>query len=277
MHSEISLGLLGLGFALGLRHGIDWDHIAAITDITGSSVQTEAKEKAHSPCSALEAFWLATFYALGHGLMVVGLGLLAIWASEIVPAWFDPLMERVVGVTLLVLGGWVFYSLWRFGTAFKMQSRWMVVFGLLGRGWRSLYGKVTGRPLATHDAAHEFMQYGPLAAIGIGILHGFGAETGSQALLLGTAAGITSRQAGSVLLLSFVVGLLVSNSLVAAFSVAGFISTRTRRTVYTSLGVVVAVCSLFVGAFFVTGHGDALPDLQKALERVAASGADKAG
>jgi high-affinity nickel-transport protein len=202
--------------------------------------------------------------------MVVGLGLLAIWASEIVPAWFDPLMERVVGVTLLVLGGWVFYSLWRFGTTFRLQSRWMLLFGLAGRGWRSLYAKITGRTLAAHDAAHEFMQYGPLAAIGIGVLHGFGAETGSQALLLGTAAGVTSRQAGSVLLLSFVVGLLVANSLVAAFSVAGFVSTRMRRTVYTGLGVVVAAFSLFVGAFFVTGHGDALPDLQKALQRVAA-------
>jgi high-affinity nickel permease len=32
------LALAGLGVSLGLRHGIDWDHIAAITDITGSVV-----------------------------------------------------------------------------------------------------------------------------------------------------------------------------------------------------------------------------------------------
>ncbi len=35
------LALIFLGVALGLRHGIDWDHIAAITDITGSMVTTE--------------------------------------------------------------------------------------------------------------------------------------------------------------------------------------------------------------------------------------------
>ncbi|RLT52640.1 MAG: HoxN/HupN/NixA family nickel/cobalt transporter, partial [Chloroflexi bacterium] len=31
-----SLGLLGTALTLGIRHGIDWHHIAAITDITGT-------------------------------------------------------------------------------------------------------------------------------------------------------------------------------------------------------------------------------------------------
>src|SRR3990172_8405430 len=32
-----SLGVLGGALALGLRHGIDWDHIAPITDITSTT------------------------------------------------------------------------------------------------------------------------------------------------------------------------------------------------------------------------------------------------
>src|SRR3990172_12153578 len=32
-----SIGVLGGALALGLRHGIDWDHIAAITDITSTT------------------------------------------------------------------------------------------------------------------------------------------------------------------------------------------------------------------------------------------------
>ena len=35
------LSLAGLGIALGLRHGIDWDHLAAITDITSAAVTTD--------------------------------------------------------------------------------------------------------------------------------------------------------------------------------------------------------------------------------------------
>ena len=311
MQAQFTFGMAALGFSLGLRHGIDWDHIAAISDITGSTVQTESandneiasdseadakpkadietrtasikhthsapgsQEHSHTRYTVVEALWLATYYALGHGLMVVGLGLLAIWASEFVPAWFDPLMERVVGLTLLVLGFWVFYSLWRFGSSFRLQSRWMVVFGLGGRAWRSLYRKFSGRAVDAHEATHEFMQYGPLAAFLIGVVHGFGAETGSQALLLGTVAGATSRETGSLLLFAFVIGLLVSNSLVAAFSVATFISTKTRQKVYVGVGILVGLFSLFVGAFFITGHGDSLPDLQKAMEGGRAASSSK--
>jgi high-affinity nickel permease len=32
-----NIGVLATGLLLGVRHGIDWDHIAAITDITSST------------------------------------------------------------------------------------------------------------------------------------------------------------------------------------------------------------------------------------------------
>lgn len=267
MEPTASLALIAFGFSLGLRHGIDWDHIAAITDISGSTVATDSAPASHSGTrrNAWKAFGLGTLYALGHGTMVVGLGLLAIWASKLLPAWLDPLMERVVGVTLLFLGLWVFYSLWRFGTSFRLQSRWMLVLSLVGNGWAKLKSKITGHPVHVHETA----QYGAKTAFGIGLLHGIGAETGSQALLLGSVAGVTSRGQGSVLLLAFVCGLLISNSLVAAFSVAGFVSSLMRQKVYTVLGVGVAIFSVFVGTFFITGNGDALPDLQKVIERIA--------
>ena len=35
-----SVGIVGAAVALGLRHGIDWDHIAAITDITSTTTST---------------------------------------------------------------------------------------------------------------------------------------------------------------------------------------------------------------------------------------------
>src|SRR5437762_5970620 len=36
-----SIGVLGAAMALGIRHGIDWDHIAAITDITSTAATIE--------------------------------------------------------------------------------------------------------------------------------------------------------------------------------------------------------------------------------------------
>ena len=45
------LGLLVTGLLLGFRHGFDWDHIAAITDITSTTATadagTEIHERAH--------------------------------------------------------------------------------------------------------------------------------------------------------------------------------------------------------------------------------------
>lgn len=118
---ELTLALLG--FVLGLRHGIHWDHIAAITDITSSVVTTEEATghmvavEADGTAAAVSGgrfgtrwhetrrgFVLATLYALGHACVVIVLGLLAIWAGTILPAWIDPLMKAVVGATLVLLG-----------------------------------------------------------------------------------------------------------------------------------------------------------------------------
>ena len=94
-----SFGLLGSAFLFGFRHGIDWDHIAAITDIT-SSQETRR-----------EAMLFGTLYALGHALVVLALGVIAIIAGDRLPASIDEAMSRVVGVTLLLLGVYVFVSL----------------------------------------------------------------------------------------------------------------------------------------------------------------------
>src|SRR3954470_17440044 len=84
-----SVGLVVTAFGFGFRHGIDWDHIAALTDITGS--QDEGRK----------SMVLATMYALGHALVVFALGVAAIVAAERLPSSVDGVMERIVGTTLL--------------------------------------------------------------------------------------------------------------------------------------------------------------------------------
>ena len=298
------LALAGLGIALGLRHGIDWDHIAAITDITSSAAPVVEVEEARTNVlrsagtlqlsggistggqvavttppmldpariqqqrrrtEVRRGMFLATMYALGHASLVVALGLLAIWASAVLPDWIDPIMERLVGVTLLALGAWIIYSLARYGRDFRLQSRWMVVFSLVRRGWARLKGRITGERI---EHTHDFTAYGPRTAFGIGMIHGIGAETGSQAVLLAGAAGATTRATGSILLLFFTVGLLASNTLVAALSATGFVSAAAKRNLYVVIGVFAAIFSLVVGFLFVTGQGTALPDLEGVLNRI---------
>ena len=43
-----NIGVLVTGLLLGIRHGIDWDHIAAITDITSTTAATGMADAAHA-------------------------------------------------------------------------------------------------------------------------------------------------------------------------------------------------------------------------------------
>src|SRR3990170_1186449 len=56
------LGVLLTGLLLGIRHGIDWDHIAAITDITSTPAAASAAEAAHA-----HDHEAATGHRHGHG------------------------------------------------------------------------------------------------------------------------------------------------------------------------------------------------------------------
>ena len=299
---DLSAVVLLIGMvALGFRHGFDWDHIAAITDITSTTTagHAEVDVPATSPVtphgheademrahvhqhaaggpSAAHAFresrfaheqrhaiGLASLYALGHASVVVLLGVLALTLGAVLPDWVDPILEKVVGVTLLLLGAWVIYSVVQYMRGkgeFRLRSRWMLVFDLARNGWDALQARIHGHE---HRPSAHSTQYGPRTAFGVGMIHGIGAETGSQALLLAGIAGVTGTT-GIVILLAFVVGLLISNTLVAVVSASGFIGAQRMRTVYVIVGAFAGVASLVIGALFVVGLGTALPDLQQIL------------
>ena len=316
-----SIGILAAATALGFRHGIDWDHIAAITDITSTAASRDEidegwlvnepaimlTDESHHGMSrvatvarlqpavaagvgaphthsveelghrhngrfappALDKFVkrqkpalvLGTMYALGHGTMVVALWLLALLARQFLPSWIDPIMERVVGVTLILLAVYLLYSVaqyFRSGHEFRLRSRWMLVFAGVRNGFGVVRSKLLGRP---HEPVHEAQQYGLKTAYAVGVIHGIGAETGTQVLVIATAVGAGSRAMGVAALGAFVVGLLMSNSVVTLISTAGFVSSQRRQIIYVVAGLAAAIFSLFVGSFFLFHQANVLPDL----------------
>jgi hypothetical protein len=108
-------GVVTAVFFAGLRHGFDLDHIAAISDITSS--QTDKRR----------SLTLASSYAAGHALVLTVLGTLAVVVGQRIPASVDSAMGRLIGLTLVLLGLYVVYSLIRFRRDFRLRSRWMVV------------------------------------------------------------------------------------------------------------------------------------------------------
>ena len=306
-----TLGVLGGALALGLRHGIDWDHIAAITDITSTTVASgEPQEKwltdepgvlltdeSDHVAAALSrqrpvaggaqmavalpggieasstgvgaplqgqrrAIFLGTMYAIGHGTVVTILGVFAILAGGFLPEWIDPVMERVVGVTLILLAAYLFYSLYRYfrsGEEFRIRSRWMLIFAGVRNAFSWLQARVHGSHEHTYVRGSD--QYGAKTAYTVGLIHGVGAETGTQVLIIATAVGAGTTSMGIAALLFFVVGLLISNSFVTVATATGFISSRRRQLVYVMAGLLAAVFSLVVGLFFLFDAGGILPDL----------------
>src|SRR5438094_198332 len=210
------------------------------------------------------AVGLATLYALGHAFVVLVLGIAALLLGAVLPAWVDPILERVVGITLVLLGIWVLFSVYQYLRGkgeFRLRSRWMLVFDFVRYGWGALQARVHGHE---HTPSVHASQYGPKTAFGVGMIHGVGAETGSQALLLAGIAGVTGVT-GIVILLAFIVGLLASNTLVAVVSASGFIGAQRLRTVNVIVGFVAGLGSLLIGVLFIGGLGTALPDLQQVL------------
>jgi high-affinity nickel-transport protein len=190
------------------------------------------------------------------------LGLLALLAAEFLPAWIDPVMERVVGVTLVLLAAYLFYSLYRYFRGqgdFQLRSRWMLVFAGVRNAWHWLLERLGAGHVHPHVRASD--QYGPRTAYAVGLVHGIGAETGTQVLIIATAVGAGTKAMGVAALLFFVLGLLISNSFVTLATAAGFVSSRRRQLVYVGAGVLAATFSLAIGLFFVFQAGGILPDL----------------
>jgi cytochrome c biogenesis protein CcdA len=300
-----ALSLLATALVLGLRHGLDWDHIAAISDITSTTGAAEAAEREHAlehgrpeghhhphggaaelethaaavgraPLPAVSSatqhsasvvvtvrqpVLLGTLYALGHALVVAILGVAALVIGARLPEWLDPLMGRIVGLTLLLLGIWVFVSLYhyvRHGTAFRLRSRWMLLFDGVRYAWRRFQAWLHGHE---HVEPLEMSSYGPRTAFGVGMIHGIGAETGTQVLLIAAIGGATEAGLGIPMMLAFIAGLLITNTLIVLVSASGFMASHARRQAYVVVGVLAGTFSLLVGGAFLLGLEDLLPAL----------------
>ena len=181
------LGVLVTGLLLGVRHGFDWDHIAAITDITSTTATTEVAVPASTP-----GRMRSTPHAHAHGGASESVGAtprrrrcvrcrgrhradararpcrtaprhparapsmrsvtrpsspFSGWppspSARCCPTGWTRSWAASSALTLLLLGLWVFVSLYQYarhGTAFRLRSRWMLVFDGGRYAWRRFAG-----------------------------------------------------------------------------------------------------------------------------------------
>ena len=146
-------------------------------------------------------------------------------------------MEPLVGVTLVSLGFWLIFTIWRRG--------------------RSQAAETTPTTGLQRNISVS-------AALTTGIVHGIGAETPTQILALLAAASAAHGARSLALVCIFVAGIFVSNMILAALFVKGFALTQRRSWLNRGLGILTAVFSLVVGLAFLTRSAAILPALSGA-------------
>ncbi|MHB1021722.1 MAG: hypothetical protein ACYC46_01155 [Acidobacteriaceae bacterium] len=232
---------------LGLRHGFDYDHLAAITDI--ASVQRKWKQ----------SMWLGFLYALGHAVTVAALGSAVIFFHLALPVGMDSWAERLVGVTLIVLGLYVLASFFRNGHKHVIsQSR----IAMLISGVRWAFWKVSCLFSPGKEKPEAFTwNYDRKSVFFVGVIHGLGAETPSQLMLFLLAANLGGTDKGFYGLAAFLVGLLAMNTLMTASATGIFKGSAQRPALQGWLTALTASYSFVVGMIFLFGVSDKLPPL----------------
>lgn len=208
-------------FVLGLRHGLDPDHLVAIDGLTRAS---------RSP-------WTGVFFSLGHGLVVTLIGVaLALAASGWQPpAWLEVCGAVVSIGTLLALGIANLSAAMRAAPGARVQ--------LVGARGRWLLARLAG-------ASHPVI----VAALGAAFALSF--DTVSHALLF-SASGAS----GAGWLFALGCGLVFTLGMVAADALDGWLVARMVGSAGSPRVMALAVAALCFLIAFVGLANLALPEL----------------
>ncbi|HLY64216.1 MAG TPA: sodium:proton antiporter [Chloroflexota bacterium] len=178
--------LIGLTLVLGLRHGLDADHLSCIDGLTRFN---------HSIGRRI-APWCGSLFSIGHSLVILlvatGIGVLARDFEP--PAALDALAKVTVVGLLLAIGTMNVWNL--------LRARPGEDVGLSGFKSRLLPGFIS-------------QTSNPLVIVAIGFSFALAADTLSQAALFGLAGSAGRQDAGvfpTLLGLTFMVGMVATDT-----------------------------------------------------------------
>lgn len=207
---------------LGAQHTLAPDHIAAVSVFASRRTSWRS------------ALGMGARWGVGHSLTILLLGSALVWSGAHVPASWEALVERLVGVVLIVLG---LGSIWRVR---RLPLR-----------WHEHDGVRHAHPPAVQGVAHE---HDHSALLGVGMLHGV-AGTGALVLALPLAAGASPARS-MLFLASFGLGTVLAMAVFAA--ALGALCGRAARLslgMERALGIAAGIASIAVGAWWAGAGG----------------------
>ena len=171
-------------FAIGLRHGADPDHLAAIDNLTRNAT-------ARMPRTSR---FVGTFFALGHSAMVLGIAALAALAGERL-VHESAALERAGSIASIVV--------------LVAMALFNAVALVRGPGAERPRARLLPRIL--REATH------PLVAVPIGAIFGLGFETSSQLIAYGAAFSSAHAADGALVGAAFCAGMICTDTLDSVF------------------------------------------------------------
>jgi cytochrome c biogenesis protein CcdA len=217
---------------LGIRHATDPDHLTAVSTVVLSG----------GPEGGRRAGVLGLAWGVGHATTLLAFGIPLLLFARRLPASMLQGAEVAIGLIIIFLAG-------------RLLLRWR-------RGHYHTHPHVHGNVLHAHPHVHEgshpehaaghahahaeMLGRSPLAAFGIGMVHGLGGSAGAGILVVGAAS---SRIPGVAALVLFAAGTAASMALVsAAFGYA--LARPPIATRVNSLVPLLAIVSLIFGAWY---------------------------
>jgi hypothetical protein len=220
------LGILGLGFLLGMQHALEADHVAAV-----SSIAARRSEIADIVKHGLT-------WGLGHTLTLFVFAGAAILLGRAMPEHLAQPLEAAVGVMLVGLGAHVLWRLWRDRVHFHRHSHDESTVHVHAH---SHAGEAAPHACSEHAHAHGFRWRTLL----VGLMHGM---AGSAALLVLTVSQAKSPAAGLLYVALFGVGSMIGMgalSMVIAVPIA--ISARWLTFANRGLQGAVGIVTIAIG------------------------------
>jgi ABC-type nickel/cobalt efflux system permease component RcnA len=176
------LGLLSLGFLIGMRHALEADHVAAV-----SSLATRTRSPAD--CVRQGVFW-----GVGHTVTLFLFGSMVLILNGVLPEGLAAGLELGVGLMLVGLGADVLRRLVRNGVHFHVHDH--------EQGLRHFHGH-SHRGESGHQHHHGHASHLPWRALAVGLMHGM---AGSAALIVLALKAAPSAPAGLLYILFFGLG-----------------------------------------------------------------------
>jgi high-affinity nickel-transport protein len=237
--------ILAVGFALGMRHATDPDHVIAVTTIV-------ARQRSIRSAALIGALW-----GLGHTLTIVAVGTAIIGFGVVIPPRLGLTMELSVGVMLIVLGVLTvsgFLDRLR-GAHVHPHPHGDFVHAHAHSHVPEAHGHdESATPLARLDAWFRGVGlYHAVRPLVVGIVHGL---AGSAAVALLVLMAIPQPAWGVLYLLVFGAGTVAGMMLITATTAAPFAYTAHRMVRFNRwLAVGSGVLSVAFGVFLVYDLG----------------------